>query len=402
MKKVKYTNITIDGELFEELHVFYDNEGNLVVLPLLFSIDLARTGSVFSFKKISTRGRFKNSEFEEKTILTRYDVSSNTETTYLGHILRYLEYCESNSLPDDELEHCTELADNEDISLFLNHEYPDQISTYTTLKGMKSAIAAYYNFLTYLGITNQRSIRIKKEVRKKLLDKEANNFQIKYLNSSSINELLLASKSKADNLIIQCGYRLGLRAKECAGLILHGKDGLNELIKQYREEEDDASRYPVRTEYFEYQLKSKYTKGGKSRFLYIPRKMMRDIELYKETERADIVALSKFPEPDTLLLNASNGYLGKAISTKHASTVFRHLKTIISSLKEYHSFHCLRHTFATLLYDKKIKEGNGKNDALREVANALGHSLDRHGNAYKNTTRYIVMRDYMNIVEKAA
>ncbi|AIY66105.1 tyrosine-type recombinase/integrase [Pseudoalteromonas piratica] len=402
MKKVKYKNITIEGEHFEELHVFYDNEGNLVVLPLLFSIDLTRTGSVYSFKKISSKDRFKTSEFEEKTVLIRSDISRNTETTYLGHLLKYLEYCESNSLPDDDLEHCTEIADNEDISLFLNHEYPNQIEKYTTLKGMKAAIAAYYNFLTHLGITNQRSIRIKKEVRKKLLEKEAYNFQIKYIHSNLINELLLAPKTKADNLIIQCGYRLGLRAKECAGLVLHGKDGLNEIVERYKKEENDTSLYPIKTEYFEYQLKSKYTKGGKSRFLYIPRNMIRDIEAYIETERADIVALSKYPEPDGLLLNASNSHFGKAISTKHASTVFRHLKSIVSSLNEYHSFHCLRHTFATLLYDKKIKEGNGKNDALREVANALGHSLDRNGDAYKTTTRYVVMRDYMNIVEKAA
>ena len=402
MKKVKYTNITIEGELFEELHVFYDNEGNLVVLPLLFSIDLARTGTVFSFKTISSKDRFKTSVFREETVLTRCDVSQTTETTYLGHLLKYLQYCESNSLPDDELEHCTEISDNEDISFFLNHEYPDQIAKYTTLKGMKSAITAYYNFLTYLGITNQRSIKIKKEVRKKLLEKEAQNFQIKYIRSSTVNELLLASKTKADNLVIQCGYRLGLRAKECAGLVLHGKSGLNGLIEQYKKEENDTSRYPTRTEYFEYQLKSKYTKGGKSRLLYIPRSMMRDIESYVATERADIVELSKYPEPDGLLLNAANSHFGKAISTKHASTVFRKLKLVVTSVKEYHSFHCLRHTFATLFYDKKIKEGEGKNDALRGVANALGHALDRNGEPYKTTTRYVVMRDYMNIVEKAA
>ena len=402
MKKVKYTNITIDGELLEELHVFYDNEGNLIVLPLLFSMDLTLTGTVFSFKTISSKDRFKTSEFKEKTILTRCDVSNNTETTYLGHLLKYLEYCEYNSLPDDELEHCTEIADNEDISLFLNNEYPDKIAKYSTLKGMKSAITAYYNFLTHLGITNQRSIKIKKEVRKNLLEKEAQNFQIKYIHSRSINELLLASKTKADNLIIQCGYRLGLRAKECAGLILHGKDGLCELVEQYKKEEKDTSRYPIRTEYFEYQLKSKYTKGGKSRLLYIPRNMMRDIESYIATEREDIVELSKYPEPNGLLLNAANSHFGKAISTKHASTVFRHLKNIVTNLKEYHSFHCLRHTFATLLYDKKIKEGEGKNDAIREVANALGHALDRNGNVYKTTIRYIVMRDYMSIVERAA
>ena len=203
-------------------------------------------------------------------------------------------------------------------------------------------------------------------------------------------------------MVIQCGYHLGLRAKECAGLILNGKGGLSELIEQYKKEEKDTSSYPIRTEYFEYQLKSKYTKGGKSRLLYIPRNMVRDIESYIATERADIIALSKYPEPNGLLLNAAKSHFGKAISTKHASTVFRQLKTNVTALKEYHSFHCLRHTFATLLYDKKIKEGQGKNDAIREVANALGHALNKYGDAYKTTVRYIVMRDYMNIVEKAA
>jgi site-specific recombinase XerD len=399
MRKVKYSNINIGGEILKELYVFYDNKGNLALLPLLFSINLAKTGEVFVDKIISTRDRQKNSEFVTEKSLEKSEISLHTESTYLGHILKFLEYLEGNSLPGDELEHRSELVDDEDISYFLNGVYPKNITTLSSVKGMKSALTAYFNFLTYLGISKHKSIKVDKETRSIMLTKESENFQIKYIKSNIINELLLATKTKADNLIIQCGYKLGLRARECAGLILTGDNGLKELIEEYKDEEENIGKYPIVTEYFLYMLRSKYTKGGKSRLLYIPRSMMRDIESYIETERADIVTNSKHGDSDTLILCAAKNYYGKPISTKHASTVFRRLKKAVTNLEEHHTFHCLRHTFATQLYDNKINKGEGKNEALRHVAIRLGHSLDRNGNASTNTVRYIEMRDYMLIAE---
>jgi site-specific recombinase XerD len=401
MRKVKYSNINIGGEILKELHVFYDDKGNLVLLPLLFSIHLARTGEVFVDKIISTRDRQKGSDFVTAKSLEESEVSIHTESTYLGHILKFIEYLEGNSLPGDELEHHSEVADDDDISYFLNDIYPNNVTTLSSVKGMKSALTAYFNFLTYLGLSKHKSIKVNKATRSVMLTKESQNFQIKYIKSAVISELLLATKTKADNLIIQCGYKLGLRARECAGLLLTGNDGLQKLVDQYNDEEKNRSKHRIVTEVFVYTIRSKYTKGGKPRLLYIPRSMMRNIESYIETERADIVKNSSYGNPETLIICAARNHYGKPISTKHASTVFRRLKETVTNLEKHHTFHCLRHTYATLLYDNKINKGEGKNEALRHVAIRLGHSLDRNGNAGTNTVRYIEMRDYMLVVDNS-
>ncbi len=144
-----------------------------------------------------------------------------------------MQYLEDSSLPGDDLEHHSECSDDLNISHFINSEYPENVATYTSVTGMSAALSAYFNFLAYYGLTEQKSFQVEKETKRAMLTKESENFKIKYIKSSVINELLLCTPTQSDNLIIQCGYKLGLRAKECRGLNLLGEDGLQKLVEQY-------------------------------------------------------------------------------------------------------------------------------------------------------------------------
>lgn len=403
MKKVKLTDVSIDKHTFNELYVFYDSNDELVILPLLFSLHLCKTGEVFVDKIISTRDRKKNSEFVTEKSLEVSAVSDNTISTYLGHLLTFLQYIEDQTLPGDNLVNETEEIDDDFINFFLNSVYPNQVTTLDSVKGMESSLKAYFNFLTYLGVNTHKSLKVKKETRKKMLEKESENFSIKYIRSSYINSLILASESLSDEIIIRLGFEVGLRASECAGLILDGDKGLSLLIEQYEKEqralEEQSEKYPMITETFEYVLQARFTKGSKSRVIFIPRSLMALISKYEKTERSDLLTLSGTKDSGTLLLCPANSHLGQPISKKYATTVFRRLKEKVPELKSFHTFHCLRHTFATRLYDKKIMVGEGKNEALRHVAIRLGHALSMTGDATNTTIRYVFMREYMLSVE---
>lgn len=405
MKKVKLTDVTINKHTYSELYVFYDNNNELVILPLLFSLHLCKTGEVFVDRVLSTRDRKKNSRFVTEKSLVESAISDNTISTYLSHLLSFLQYIEDQTLPGDNLVNQSELIDDDFINFFLNSVYSNRVTTLDSLKGMKSSLLAYFNFLTNLGINSHKSLKITKNTRRRMLEKESENFSIKYVRSSYINSLILASESLSDELIIRFGFELGLRASECTGLLLEGPDGLSPLIEQYEKEQDALEKqletFPMITETFEYVLRGRYTKGGKSRVIFIPRSLIALISKYKKTERDDLLELSGINRVSTLLLCRAASHLGQPISKKYATTVFRRLKQNVPELKSYHTFHCLRHTYATRLYDQKIRAGEGKNEALRHVAIRLGHALSIIGEATSTTIRYVFMRDYMLSVERA-
>lgn len=404
MKKIKIKDICLDKHHFNELYVFYDDNNELVLLPLLFSIHLCKTGEVFVDKIISTRDRKKNSTFVTEKMLTTSSISNNTISTYLGHLLTFLQYIEDQTLSGDSLINETYDISDEFLNYFLNFEYPQRVSTLDSVHGMESALKSYFNFLTYLGVNTHKSLKIDRNTKRLMLEKESKNFQIKYIRSSYISSLLLNCESISDELIIKFGYELGLRASECAGIMLNGIGGLSDLVTKYEMEQEaiKTERFAVVTSVFDYVLRGRYTKGGKSRVLYIPRTLMGLISRYKNTERKDLLELSAKPEANSLMLCPSNSHLGLPISKKYATTLFRRLKAKVKALRPFHTFHCLRHTFATRLYDERLKAGDGKNDALLHVAIKLGHALSAKGNFSQTTIRYILMRNYMLSVEEAA
>lgn len=405
MKKVKLTDITIDKHTYNELYVFYNDNDELVILPLLFSLHLCKTGEVFVDKVISTRDRKKNSAFVTEKSLETSSISDNTISTYLGHLLTFLQYIEDNTFPGDNLVNETEEIDDDFINFFLNSVYPNQVITLDSVTGMESSLKAYFNFLTYLELNTHKSLKLTKNTRRQMLEKESENFAIRYIRSSYINSLILASESLSDEIIIRLGFEVGLRASECTGLTIGGDQGLAPLIDKYETEqktlEEQLEKFPLITGNFEYVLRARYTKGGKSRVIFIPRSLMALISRYKKTEREDLLTLSSVEDSGTLLVCPANSHRGLSISKKYATTVFRRLKEKVPELKSFHSYHCLRHTFATRLYDKKIMVGEGKNDALRHVAIRLGHALSKTGDANDTTIRYVLMRDYMLSIEGA-
>lgn len=382
MKCITLSNVSIDKTHIGKLKVFLDAEQNLVVLPLLWSLHLAITGTVFGWKTQGTFHSSKNSFSKRPTSITRsFEISPISDSTielYLGKVFHFLRYLnEIHQLEGTPSVHNTELVSVGIINHYLNVVLPKNIQSVETLITHQAAISAYINFLYALELKDFiPSSTIFRTTHQRVANNDNRAKKINYVARSERAAILQLCKRERDRLVIRMGFEVGLRTMENTGLSLHDFKAKNflqpGLLTLFREMNNTPSKQS-----FEFTLNGKYTKRGKTRKVYFSRDLLASMQRYYENERASI-ATSSNTQCSTLFLRSDHSGLGLPISEDHGSNIFHELISKLEHINKSLSYHDLRHTFATELYhsellDKEGRETRSESAALIVVAERLGH-----------------------------
>lgn len=403
MERITLKNITLDDTHFERLHVALDDNGHIIILPLLWSIHLAATQTVFRWKTtgISThtapreRTRWPTSIERE---FVQQDVAENTLNNYFGHLFHFLEYLNELDLAGSSPSvHQTHLVDTPLVNQYLNSHLASRANTTKCLVSHQAAISAFYNFLFDLEIKEPPKSVIYRKTRQKVAELNTLPIKSNYISKAARSDLLYSCSSLRDRLIIRMGYEVGLRSEENTGLRMGKSKILNIEHAGLTELFDELESEPHKN-VFLYKLHGKYTKGGRSRNLLFDRKLVEAMHRYAITERNEAVSVNN-SQTDAFFVRFDPTHEGEPISSHHASKLFNKLKKQCKYLSSTHAYHDLRHTFATELYhqevvDKDGRETRSESAALLTVQKRLGHADNS-----RTTARYIHLRKVMMMQE---
>lgn len=404
MRKINLDNIDIGGTVFERLTAFTDKKGNVIVLPLLWSIHLGNTGLSYKWKTIGDGKRGINrrshgvTENVKNEFVDQY-ISETTIKNYINNVFMYFKYLEDK--PDKRLTpgpNNTEQVSGRSINHYINNVLPKRLDSVTSVEIHKAALMCYFNFLYFINIRECTEIQIHNQTMQLIHENRIKPRNISYICRKDRLLLLNQCKSKRNRAIIRLGYECGLRAKEIRGLLINDFKANNTnnkgLLSLFNELESKCD-----CNIFSYELPGKYTKGGKTRTIYFDRELLDSLKDYYETER-NIILKNSGKKCDTLFVRSDKCSLGDPIGKSQASNIFRKIKTDIQHLSKGYRFHDLRHTFATELFHKELTHQN-RNEinqdptaALLEVAKRLGHK------SIESSRRYIRMRKEMLSMEE--
>ncbi|GGE69632.1 hypothetical protein GCM10011533_22470 [Streptosporangium jomthongense] len=222
-----------------------------------------------------------------------------------------------------------------------------------------------------------------------MAEKSKKQHYIKYVSRYQRSQLLNACETLAEKLMMRMGLEVGLRTSELMGLRLGEEKGLLTLFEQL----DDSDFSHVNQ--FRYWLHGRYTKGSKSRWIYFDRQLLQDMKRYVETERQWLIDQT-CSEDDSFFLRTDQRFIGTGIGAEQGSRVFTKRARAVGLNPLLH-YHDLRHTYATELFHDELagpdgRETRSESAALIVVAQRLGHSIGRDGQAPRVTTLYIRMR----------
>jgi site-specific recombinase XerD len=396
VKKINLENVVIDGQSFENLVVFVDRDGIILIIPLLFAAYLEAQGDAFTVKTTEQSG------CSVKELIPS-PISENTAKAYCNHVGRLLSFIEdmtTDEVPGYPTLHDIYALSEDKLDYYLNTVLPKTLSP-NSLNAHCSAIQAFFNFLAHLKVRGMTELKISRKARKRAANQDGRKYYTQYLSKEDRNILLNICTSKRDRLIMRMGFECGLRAAENCGLCYRGKHKKSSLLKLFKDLDDPSKSH---VQQFEYLLRD-YTKGKKSRMIYIDRSLLLAIRNYHVTERANVFAESGLDsEPDALFLNDDQRYKGQPISANRASQRFSTYREDMPHLDEALSYHDLRHTFATELYHEQLVDSTGnetrsESAALLVVAVRLGHALGRDGQPANVTRKYNRLREVMLAVE---
>ncbi|MCJ8318583.1 MAG: site-specific integrase [Colwellia sp.] len=396
MKKTTLKNINISGNTFENLTVFFDKEGSIVLLPLLYTIFLENTGEVIKYREYEKNGEIYKELYEDP-------IADSSIDGYIGNVYKFFEYIEAES--DEKLPpsvHHTYLLKPSFIRDYLNKHLVKTL-TDTSLGVHQASIKSYFNFVAKLGLVNPLNIKVTRKAKKEAFDNNRSQNKINYISTEERISLLNKCTNKRDRLILRNGFEVGMRTKENTGLLLKYKNKEKGYLLDLFKQLDDPEKSHINT--FKYWLHGRYTKGQRSRWIFFDRQLLEAMKDYYYTERAAV--LSKIidkGDPDALLLNDDRRYFGEPISRRLGTDVFAKYRAMVDWMDQSLSYHDLRHTFATELYHSEIineagKETRSQSAALIKVAQRLGHKLGKNGKPAEVTTRYIRLRETMLDVE---
>lgn len=388
MKVHKLSKFSYRGVTVENLWIILDDQGSPPILPLLYTLHLARFGTSFTWKKSKDdlNGR-------RVKILAESDLHEKTITSYiynLSQFLAYLEQCKTeHGTPGC---HQSERCDKALINHYLNEVLAKQLDSIKSVGTHQAALNAYFAYLEHIEVMKAPDIEVYRKTKQQIAEQSTKPSYIKYITKASRHKLLAHCESLGEKLIMRMGYEVGLRAMENTGLRVGGKNDLKGLFEQLN---DSNYKYKER---FAYTLAGKYAKYSKTRQIYFSRDLLKDMKRYFETERQKIVEVTGSTE-ECFFLNRSPGYAGRAISMEHASNVFKNRATE-AGLNPNYSYHDLRHTFATELFHEEVvgpsgRETRSESAALIVVGQRLGHSVGKDGHAAPVTTQYVRMRIQM-------
>lgn len=391
--KVEKLSLSYNGKQLYPLWVILDNKATAPVLPLLFTTHLSTHGVIYESRELTDRLSRKRLR-----VLDERYVSDSTIRSYvysLSQFLDHLEQCKENyNTPGP---HESSSVDSKFANHYLNHVMAKKVDSIQSLNNHRSALVAYFNWLDYMEIRPRLSLRIFRKTRQKIGEKSNKKQYIQYVSRYWRASLLNTCSTLAEKLMMRMGFEVGLRTSELVGLRFYKNSDLEQIIEKLDREEFES------IEQFGYWLDGRYTKGGKSRWIYFNRVLLEDMKRYVETERKWLADQASFGD-SSFFLRTDHRHIGTAIGNEQASRVFRK-RANLAGLNPLLTFHDLRHTFATELFHSELQNTNGRETrsesaALITVAQRLGHSFGKDGNAPATTTRYIRMRIQMIEMEK--
>ncbi len=398
LELIKLEQLKIQSRVLENFPTFLDDIGNIIILPTLWLLHLNNLGVVTRFNLESSRRNKTTFEGlgQERQVwsLKENPVADQTIKSYIWKVFNFFQYINtlSNSNAIKTLSvHNSELVTSNFLDHYLNEILPSRTNSVASLELNRSAIMAYFDFLTYMEIIPRLNSSIYRKTRNQVNNNDHRPLKIKYISRDQRSALLMNCSSLRDRLILRVGYEVGLRAEECTGLRLQATEakgqifpGINSLIDEF-----DSN---LQQRQFIYLLSGKYTKRGKSRYIYFDRELMSSIKEYRDIERCRYK--SNLEPTDSLFLRHDNSGGGREIGGHHASKVFAKLRKYVKNLNPISSYHDLRHTFATELYhqeqyDESGYETRSESTALIKVQQRLGHA------STDSTLIYVHLRQYL-------
>ncbi|RDV23995.1 site-specific integrase [Alteromonas aestuariivivens] len=301
---------------------------------------------------------------------------------------------------------------------FINKEYIDNHLCIVMGAGKaaithhEAALQHYYNYLCAARLSKYKQIHHSPKLNTAIEKNTKARTALKYLSKSLRLFIYENATSLRDEILLRNGGELGLRTRENLGLLLNDFDfggkkeqGLKSLWLEMQANKEKRS--------FRYLLQGQYTKGaqgrgGKSREIFIPRHLLQMYKRYFERERPTTIA-------NRLLVNNAANANGTPIKTNKGSDVFARLRDVamekqyngseaadIQMLEAGHTYHCLRHSFATDKFVQfcnedgtPIEEASSDSRAFLRVARLMGHSLNA-----KTTASYIQLALDKQSIEK--
>jgi integrase len=376
---------------------YFSEDRSLLILPTLFSMHLSKTGCGW----VRTRSVGKNGCVE--TNLELKHLSETTQNFIHHRIVQFLNW----------LSHFDKV-NNENI-LHMHHNLPasfinDYVNDFLIVEKNASEIAVaqhisalrhYYNYLAVAELATHKNIYVKPELKEATRQNTRKRTAPKYLSKTLRLLLYRNAGSLRDEILLRNGGELGLRAKENLGLVLNDfkvgnktKHGIKTLWRLMNSDKSIGT--------FTYYLQGKFTKaargsGGISREIFIPRQLLEKYLKYYEKERPS-------SNSEYLFLNNSPSVSGMPIQPSKASDVFAKIRgkligaqsdesfnITIQKLESDHTYHCLRHSFATDKFEIFCKEDGVTIENVTpdhrpflRLAILMGHSVNA-----KTTRRYI-------------
>lgn len=386
--RVEKISINYKCHQLDPLWIIVDQNSSPPILPLLFTTYLSRYGIVYSSHEITD----ETSRKRLRSLIER-DVSDVTIRSYvycIAKFLSYLEHCRIHHQTPGM--HSSSACSEQFVNHYLNCVLANNLDSFHSLNNHRSALMAYFNWMAYMEICPRLDLRIYRKTRQDMAKKSTKQFYIQYISRYWRSEILSFCETLAEKLMMRMGFEVGLRTSELVGLRVSGKSGLADLFSQI---DDHKFNY---LNHFRYRLEGRFTKGGKSRWIYFDRLLLMDMKRYFDTERQWLIDKTR-KNDDSFFLRTDQRYLGTGIGEEQASRVFRK-RAKIAGLNSLLSFHDLRHTFATELFHSELtgndcRETRSESAALIVVAQRLGHTFGKDGHAPAVTTRYIRMRIQM-------
>lgn len=389
--------------------VFFDSNNCVLLLPTFFSLNLSKTGKVFSLRSYSD----ENGEVQRRSVLET--LSPTTRNIYINRLNQFL-----NWLSDYDKENETSrLATHNNLPVeFINKEYIDTYLCEVMGAGKaaivhhEAALQHYYNYLYEAKLSICKHIYHSPKLNITIEKNTKTRTALKYLSRPLRLFLYESATSLRDEILLRNAGELGLRTRENLGLLLNDFDfggkkeqGLKSLWLEMETNKEQRS--------FRYFLQGQYTKGsrgkgGKSREIFIPRNLLQMYKRYFDRERPATTE-------NTLLVNNAANANGTPIKTNKGSDVFALVRSIaiekqitemegadMQLLETDHTYHCLRHSFATdkfVQFCKEdgtpIEEASSDSRAFLRVARLMGHSFSA-----KTTARYIQLAVDKQFIEK--